>query len=65
MYAYAGVRGFFVIATFGDLPTKALFDGSPRKGFKSLPSEIHAVAVRKLDMLNAATTLGDLRRSNR
>jgi toxin HigB-1 len=53
--------GCSVIVTFGDLSTKALYDGSPRKDFKAIPPNIHGTAVRKLDMLNAATTLGDLR----
>ena len=50
-----------MILTFGDLSTKALYDGSPRKDFKTIPPNIHSPALRKLDMLNAATTLGDLR----
>ena len=50
-----------MIATFGDLSTKALYDGSPRKDFKTIPPDVHGTALRKLDMLNAATALGDLR----
>lgn len=50
-----------MIVSFGDLATKALYDGSPRRDFKAIPPNIHGTAFRKLDMLNAATTLGDLK----
>lgn len=50
-----------MIASFGDTSTRALFDGFPKKGFKSIPPSIHAVAIRKLDMLNAAAILEDLK----
>lgn len=50
-----------MIRSFADLATQALFHGSPKKGFRAIPPEVHRVAVRKLDMLNAATNLGDLR----
>ena len=49
-----------MIASFGDKPTASLFNGDPRKTRKAIHSEILAVALRKLDMLNAASTLSDL-----
>ena len=61
MYDYPLYQGFQVIASFADLPTRALFDGSPRHEFRTIPPNIHASALRKLDMLNAAAVLGDLR----
>ncbi len=50
-----------MIVSFGDKSTEALFDGGPRKDYKTFPPNLLAVALRKLDMLNAAATLGDLR----
>ena len=50
-----------MIASFGDKTTEALFNGTPRRDFKTIPSDIQPVAVRKLDMVNAAATLEDLR----
>ncbi len=50
-----------MIASFGDRATEALFHGNPTKEFKTFPPVILAVALRKLDMLNAAVILGDLR----
>lgn len=49
-----------MIASFGDTPTESLFNGDPRKTRKAFPTEILASALRKLDMLNAASTLSDL-----
>ena len=50
-----------MITSFGDTSTKGLFDGFPKKAFKSIPPDIHTVAIRKLDMLNAAAVLDDLK----
>ena len=51
-----------MILSFADAETEALFDGrSTKKTRRRLPGELHAVAFRKLDMLNAAHTLADLR----
>ena len=50
-----------MIASFGDKATEALFHGSPVKDFRRLPPPILKVALRKLDMLNAATVLRDLK----
>lgn len=50
-----------MIVSFRDAATEALFHGEKGKVLRRIPSEIRVVAVRKLDMLNAATQLGDLR----
>ena len=50
-----------MIASFGDSATEALFHGEGGKRVRSLPPEIRGSAVRKLDMLNAAMELRDLR----
>lgn len=50
-----------MIASFGDKGTEALYHGRPSKDVRRIPPGIVRVALRKLDMLNAATTLGDLR----
>lgn len=47
-----------MIIDFGDTRTKRLYDGVRVKGF---PSELIASACRKLDMLNNAYVLEDLR----
>jgi len=46
-----------VISGFRDKSTKALFEGRPPAKFRSIAK----VAVRKLDMLDAAASLQDLR----
>ena len=50
-----------MIRSFGDEKTKDVFDGSNTKAARKVPKEIHGVAQRKLDYLNAAGKLGDLR----
>lgn len=50
-----------MIASFRDAATEALFHGQRGKAVRRLPPEIRGVAARKLDMLNAARELGDLR----
>jgi len=50
-----------VIASFGDQSTEAVFHGYPQNLSRRFPADMVRVAVRKLDMLNAARTLGDLR----
>ena len=50
-----------MIASFGDKLTEALYHGGKAKEVRKFPSEFRRVAVRKLDMLNAARTLTDLR----
>ena len=48
-----------MIASFGDKATESLFHEGTAKG--ALPNQITNVALRKLDTLNAATQLSDLR----
>lgn len=50
-----------MIVSFRDAATEALFNGEKGKILRRIPSEIRNVAARKLDMLNAANQLGDLR----
>lgn len=50
-----------MIASFGDDATEALFHGIDGRRTKRIPADIRTVAVRKLDMLNAAVRLMDLR----
>jgi toxin HigB-1 len=51
-----------VIASFGDKGTEDLFDGRDTKqARRSCPSDLARVARRKLDQLNQAVVLGDLR----
>ena len=40
---------------------EALFHGETGKTIRKIPSDIRSVAIRKLDLLNAAHELGDLR----
>ena len=51
-----------MIQSFADAETETLFNGaSTKKTRRRLPGELHAAAFRKLDMLNAAHELIDLR----
>ncbi|MEX0875763.1 MAG: type II toxin-antitoxin system RelE/ParE family toxin [Actinomycetota bacterium] len=50
-----------MIASFGDYATKALFHGTDGRRTRRIPADVRAVALRKLDMLNAAARLMDLR----
>lgn len=50
-----------MILSFGDKATEALYHGEPRKLASRFPPGIRAVALRRLDMLNAARELRDLR----
>jgi toxin HigB-1 len=50
------------ITSFADAGTEAIFDGKDTKAARKVcPVTLHQVARRKLDQLNAATSLGDLR----
>jgi proteic killer suppression protein len=49
-----------VIATFDDRATEDLFHGRKSKQARRLASGAQSVALRKLDMLNAAQSLKDL-----
>jgi len=50
-----------LIASFDDAATAALFHGAPARDTRRIPSTIVRVAMRKLDMLNAARSIDDLR----
>jgi proteic killer suppression protein len=47
-------------ASFGDRATEALFHGHASRA-RRVPANIRDVALRKLDMVNAARELNDLR----
>ena len=49
-----------MVVSFGDKATEDLFHGRKTKAARRIPPDIHAVALRKLDMLNAARSLQDL-----
>ena len=49
-----------MIASFGDRATEDFYHGQKTKAARRFPADIHAVALRKLDMLNAARSLQDL-----
>ena len=50
-----------MILDFGDEATRDIYDGVDSKEARSIPKQIWPVARRKLDMLNAAHDLLDLR----
>ena len=50
-----------MIQSFGDNATEALFHGQLNARVRRLPPALRAIALRKLDMLNAATCLRELR----
>ncbi len=50
-----------MIASFAERAAEALFHGEAGKVIRKIPSDIRSVAVRKLDLLNAAHQLQDLR----
>ena len=50
-----------MIVSFADGATEALFHGEVGKVIRRLPPQIRSAAIRKLDMLNAARELRDLR----
>jgi len=49
-----------LIVSFSDRATEALFHGEGGKAIRRIPPTVRAAAVRKLDLLNAATELRDL-----
>jgi proteic killer suppression protein len=53
--------GRSVIASFDDHVTEALYHGRPSRERRRFPADVVRVALRGLDLLNAARTLGDLR----
>ena len=50
-----------MIESFGDGATEDLFHGRKTKRTRALPADLVKVALRKLDMLNAAHRLEDLK----
>jgi proteic killer suppression protein len=50
-----------VIVSFADRATEALYLGESRRLSKGFPADLRRAALRKLDMLAAATDLKDLR----
>ena len=54
-------RRFIVIASFGDRATEDLYHGRQTSRTRRYPGEVIQRAIRKLDMLNAAHRLEDLR----
>lgn len=50
-----------MIASFGDRATEELFHGIQSRYSRKLPNQIHEMALYKLDLLNAAQVLDDLR----
>lgn len=50
-----------MIQTFGDSITEDLFHGRQTSRIRHLPKDIITPAIHKLDMLNAAQNINDLR----
>ena len=50
-----------MIFSFGDKASAALYHGERGKVIKKFPSTIRGAAIRKLDVLNAANVLEELR----
>lgn len=50
-----------MIVSFADKATEAIFHGESGKAIRRVPPDIRSAAVRKLDLLNAAHQLEDLR----
>ena len=50
-----------MIHSFGDSATEDLFHGRPTRRVRALHPDLRRAALRKLDMLNAAHRLEDLR----
>jgi proteic killer suppression protein len=50
-----------MITSFGDRSTSDLFHGISSRYARKLPVQIHELALYKLDVLNAAQVLDDLR----
>lgn len=50
-----------MIKSFGSKATEDIFNGVNSKSARSVPKDVWPVAARKLDMINAATKLEDLR----
>jgi proteic killer suppression protein len=60
MYTVCVYR-YLVIMSFADATTEHIYNGINTKMARKVDRRIWPVLVRKLDILNAATTLGDLK----
>ncbi|WP_439101618.1 type II toxin-antitoxin system RelE/ParE family toxin [Congregibacter sp.] len=50
-----------MIVSFGDSGTSDLFNGISSRKARKLPTQIHTLALFKLDVINAAQNLDDLK----
>lgn len=50
-----------MIVSFGDKTTSDLFNGISSRKARQIPVQIHEAAIYKLDIINAAQTLDDLK----
>ena len=50
-----------MIRSFGNKTAEALFHGLPSKELRAFPPDVRKVAARKLDMVNSANAIEDLR----
>ena len=50
-----------MIVSFGDRVTEAVYHGRSTKDTRRLPADVRRASIRKLDMINAAAALQDLR----
>ncbi|HMA63776.1 MAG: type II toxin-antitoxin system RelE/ParE family toxin [Fibrobacterota bacterium] len=50
-----------MIVNFRDKATGDIFNGVYSKESRKIPQNIHSIAIRKLDMINAAIRIEDLR----
>ena len=50
-----------MILSFGDKATEDIYHGDNSRDARGIPNDLWKVVVRKLDMVNAAFELGDLR----
>ena len=50
-----------MIASFGDKVTEALYHGTSSRATRRIPQDLLSGVLRKLDILNAAQALQDLR----
>lgn len=50
-----------MILSFGSQATRDVYDGLESRAARTIPKELWGVARRKLDQLNAATTIQDMR----
>ena len=50
-----------MIRAFKNKTTVDVFDGVNSKASRKVPKELHSIAQRKLDMLNAACEINDLK----